>query len=162
MFRPPEGCNKYHNMETNKFLEVIDLTPLVSIDLILQRSDHKYLLGKRSNKPAQGYWFVPGGRIRKNETLDAAMRRISKTELGFEINITEALLLGAYDHIYDDNFTAASDINTHYVALGYKVKVASDICVHLDAQHTSLQWLSEDELLSAELVHNNTKKYFEG
>lgn len=148
-------------METEKFLEVIDLTPLVSIDLIIKRSDNKYLVGERTNKPAQNYWFVPGGRIRKNETLSAAMKRISKVELGFEINIEDTLLLGAYDHIYEDNFNAAADINTHYVALGYQVSVPMNISINTDSQHANIKWLSGDELLASDLVHGNTKKYFE-
>jgi len=148
-------------METEKFLEVIDLTPLVSIDLIIKRADNKYLVGERTNKPAQNYWFVPGGRIRKNQTLSAAMKRISKVELGFEINIEDTLLLGAYDHIYEDNFNAAADINTHYVALGYQVSVPMNISINTDSQHANIKWLSVDELLASDLVHVNTKKYFE-
>ena len=27
---------------------------------------------QRTNRPAQGYWFVPGGRVQKDETLEAA------------------------------------------------------------------------------------------
>lgn len=148
-------------METEKLLEVIDLTPLVSIDLIIQRADNKYLLGERTNKPAQGYWFVPGGRIRKNETLSSAINRISMDELGFKISLEDTLLLGAYDHIYEDNFNGASAINTHYVALGYKVSVPMEVAVNTDSQHTEIKWLSADELLNSDLVHENTKKYFE-
>ena len=148
-------------MEIKKFLEVIDLTPLVSIDLIIKRVDNKYLVGERTNKPAQGYWFVPGGRIRKNETLSAAMKRISKVELGFEINIEDALLLGAFDHIYEDNFNATTGVNTHYVALGYQFSVPIEVCINTDSQHTDIKWLSVDELLNDDLVHENTKKYFE-
>jgi len=38
------------------FKTVIDSTPLVSIDILLKK-DNKILLGKRLNKPAQGYFF---------------------------------------------------------------------------------------------------------
>ena len=66
-----------------EFLNIIDKTPLVSIDLIIENPQGKILLGKRCNKPAQGYWFVPGGRIQKNETLEQAIRRISKNRTRF-------------------------------------------------------------------------------
>ena len=38
------------------FKTIIDSAPLISID-ILARKNNKVLLGKRVNKPAQGYFF---------------------------------------------------------------------------------------------------------
>ena len=55
---------------------VINSTPLISIDLLVKK-DNKILLGKRINKPAQGYLFSIGGRVYKNETIDSAMMRIA-------------------------------------------------------------------------------------
>ena len=45
--------------------EVIRLAPLVAIDLIIENDYGQVLLGLRTNEPAKGYWFVPGGRIQK-------------------------------------------------------------------------------------------------
>lgn len=59
------------------------LTPLVAIDLIV-RSEEKVLLGRRTNEPAKGFFFVPGGRIFKGETARTAFQRITLAELGFE------------------------------------------------------------------------------
>ncbi|TDO99576.1 GDP-mannose mannosyl hydrolase [Marinomonas balearica] len=147
-------------MNADKFLEIIDNTPLVSIDIILRNSEGHILLGKRVNKPAEGFWFVPGGRIRKNETLKAAMQRISLVELGFEIDLHHAEMIGAFDHIYDDNFNATDGVNTHYVALGYNVKMDSQNKVKNDSQHSDMVWMSESELINSEHVHSNTKAYF--
>lgn len=58
------------------FKSVIQHTPLISIDLIVRNEQGEVLLGKRVNAPAKGYWFVPGGRVRKNETLDDAFVRL--------------------------------------------------------------------------------------
>ena len=46
--------------------------PLVSIDLLVTRpgtQGKELLLGLRNNRPAQGWWFTPGGRIRKNVAM---------------------------------------------------------------------------------------------
>ena len=59
--------------------------PLISIDLLVQNEHGEYLLGLRNNRPAQGYWFVPGGRVLKNETLDGAFKRLTFEELGIEL-----------------------------------------------------------------------------
>ena len=55
------------------FATVVRSTPLVSLDFIVENSRGEFLLGKRTNRPAQGYWFVPGGRVQKDETLEAAL-----------------------------------------------------------------------------------------
>ncbi|HEB83204.1 MAG TPA: GDP-mannose mannosyl hydrolase [Gammaproteobacteria bacterium] len=148
-------------IEDRQFLKIIEQTPLVSIDLIVENSQGEFLLGKRVNPPAQGFWFVPGGRIRKNETIADAFRRISATELGVSLSLPQAQLLGAYDHIYNDNFLAEPGINTHYVVLGYALKLMDTSAIVADDQHSQFRWWSRRDLLAANDVHENTKRYFE-
>ena len=63
------------------FLDLVARTPLVAVNLVLVRGGSEVLLGLRNNRPAQGFWFVPGGRIRKNEPLQSALARVADTEL---------------------------------------------------------------------------------
>lgn len=147
-------------MDKTQFLDIIELTPLVSIDLIIENDAGEILLGKRTNKPAQGFWFVPGGRIRKNERLSEAFQRITVNELGVNMDFDQATLLGAYDHIYQDNAFSKEGVNTHYVALGYKIALPLGVSIKHDAQHSALQWQSIDNLMNNEQVHINTKNYF--
>ena len=141
-------------------LEIIKATPLVSIDLIIRNPSEKVLLGKRINRPAKGYWFVPGGRIIKNETIVHALKRISLTEMGQDLSTEAHSLLGAYDHIYEDNFLNVDGINTHYVVLAFSILLQQEIDVNPDEQHTDLQWWEIDKLLKDPTVHHNTKAYF--
>jgi len=147
-----------------QFLQIIDNTPLVSIDLVIEDSQGKVLLGKRTNRPAQGYWFVPGGRIRKNETIAEAITRISSTEFGIDLSINDVQLFGAYDHIYDDNYLGEDGVNTHYVVLAYRLKEPPLIEVSMDIirdnQHSEVRYWSREALLKADEVHPNTKAYF--
>lgn len=143
-----------------EFLKIIDSTPLVSIDLIIENQNEKILLGKRVNRPAQDYWFVPGGRIVKNEKLASAIKRISSTELGETILMPDVQLLGAFDHIYKDNFLNESSINTHYVVLAYKINCKSNFEIKPDNQHSEIKWWSKHDLLNNPDVHQNTKNYF--
>ncbi len=148
-------------MVNNKqFLKIIDTAPLVSIDLILEDQHGKILLGKRSNRPAQNYWFVPGGRIQKNEKLAGAIKRISLTELGVKLTLNDGQLLGAFDHIYDDNFAGIDGINTHYMVLAYNIKLKDDFEIVADEQHSEMKWWSKEDLLNNSGVHQNTKAYF--
>ena len=141
-------------------LKIIEATPLVSIDLVIRNPPNKVLLGKRNNRPAMGYWFVPGGRIFKNETINQALKRISEVELGQDLSTKAPSLLGAYDHIYEDNFLNVKGINTHYVVLAFVIALQQKIEVKLDEQHTELKWWEVDKLLQDQTVHQNTKVYF--
>lgn len=142
------------------FLKIIDYTPLVSIDLVIKNTGEKILLGQRMNKPAQGYWFVPGGRILKNETIKEAYTRILFSETGLKIPFSKAQLLGVYDHIYDDNFLGAENVNTHYVVMGFSLSLDENISIVTDDQHSRTLWWEMEDLKTSEQVHINTKRYF--
>ena len=147
-------------IDDKQFLKIIDATPLVSIDLILEDGNGRILLGKRVNRPAQGYWFVPGGRIVKNEKLADAIKRISTAELGITILLSDVELFGAFDHIYEDNCFNESDVNTHYVVLAYKVNWQDDLHIVADDQHSEIKWWAKRDLQDSSDVHQNTKNYF--
>jgi len=147
-------------LEPGDFETVIRLTPLVSIDMIVRSSDGRVLLGRRNHEPAKGYFFVPGGRITKNETLAAAFRRISLAELGMEKQIEEARFLGAYDHFYPTNRLERPGFGTHYVVLGYEMTSPVDDALLPKEQHGEYAWQTAAELLGCPEVHEHTKAYF--
>lgn len=142
------------------FKSVIQHTPLISIDLIVRNEQGEVLLGKRVNAPAKGYWFVPGGRVRKNETLDDAFVRLMKEELGIESGITrgDAKFLGVFEHFYDD-CVFGDDVSTHYIVLGYEISQKFDLQFPL-TQHFSYQLFEEKVILKMDSIHQYTKNYF--
>lgn len=140
------------------FLRVVEATPFVSIDLVVRNEAGQVLLGYRLNRPAQNHWFVPGGRIRKNERTQDALQRIARAEL--HIDAVPGKLLGIFDHFYDDNFYGVPGIGTHYVACAYQFQVQGDTRFIQDAQHTEMKWWDMDALLASAEVHPNTKLYF--
>ena len=131
-------------LEKNKFIDVITSTPLISIDLIIKNSQSQYLLGLRHNRPAKGCWFVPGGRIRKDETIISAFLRLTKNELGISLEITEANFIGPYEHFYKDSFPT-ENISTHYVVLGYELNIDLDLVLEQlpQEQHSQYRWFSK-------------------
>ncbi len=147
-------------MDHEKFLDLVATAPLVSIDLIVRNADDRVLLGKRTNRPAKGFWFVPGGSIRKNERITKAIERISKTELGHPLKLKEARFLGVFEHLYEDNFLDAEDVGTHYVVLAYECRIDPAAAIELDGQHSEARWWDVNALLENDSVHENTKAYF--
>lgn len=143
------------------FSMVIQNTPLVSIDLVVTNVDGQVLLGKRLNRPAKDYWFVPGGRILKNETLADGFKRLTRDELGQEFTIEQASLLGPFDHFYDDN-VYGDHVSTHYVAIAFSLKIERQLeNLPLAIQHGGYQWFYVPSLLVDDNVHTHTKWYFD-
>lgn len=145
-------------LDLNAFKIVVDNTPLVSIDFIVKNSDNKILLGKRVNKPAQGFLFTLGGRVYKDEKLDDAKQRILKDELGLDIKNYTPKFIGVFEHFYNDSFVD-DNISTHYVNLAYEIQV-SYIQDLPKAQHNSYVWLSLNKLKNSNEVHKYVKDYF--
>jgi len=146
-------------LEADKFSTVVKHTPLVSIDLIVRNDLGQILTGMRVNRPAQGFWFVPGGRVAKDETLANAFARLVEEELGVSLSLDQAHFLGVYEHFYKDNFSS-DDFSTHYVVLGYELKLNIAIDKLPCDQHSLYRWFDEQELLNIDTVHSNTKAYF--
>jgi len=145
-------------LDNATFTTVIANTPLVSIDLIVKNQHDKILLGKRINRPAKDFWFVPGGRILKNETLSQAFTRLSHVELGVNFAIVNAQLHGVYEHFYNESVFGLIP-TTHYVAIAYCLTV-QDLNSLPDKQHSGFGWFSIDEILTNAFVHEHTKAYF--
>ena len=144
-------------LDDQTFETVINSTPLISIDLLVKK-DNKILLGKRINKPAQGYLFSIGGRVYKNETIDNAMMRIAKNELNIELKLMPRFI-GVFEHFYDDSIY--QDVSTHYVNLAYEIKIEGTLNLPSE-QHNEYQWLTIDELLKSKQVYKYVKNYFKG
>ena len=137
------------------FKTIIDSAPLISIDILLKK-DGKVLLGKRVNKPAQGYFFSMGGRVNKNEAIANAMARIAKNELNIELKYIPKFI-GVFEHFYNDSIY--DNVSTHYVNLAYEYEV-EEIPNLPTKQHDEYKWFTIDELLQSEQVHKYTKDYF--
>lgn len=151
-------------LSSETFCSVVASTPLVSIDLVVCNQQGEILLGQRLNRPAQGFWFVPGGRILKNETLDAAFSRLTRVELGQAFERSQARLLGVYEHFYADSVFAVPNEgpDTHYVVLGYQLLLpAGETLQPPSSQHGRYHWWQIEEMQASDEVHANTRAYLD-
>lgn len=147
-------------LDYSTFQTVVACAPLISIDLIVENSQGEALLGQRLNKPAQGCWFVPGGRILKDETIEQAFLRLTKEELGCEISFSKASFIAPFEHFYNDNFSG-ENFSTHYIVLAFRIKLDIQVESLPKDQHQSYQWFSSKSILTSPDVHLHTKWYFE-
>ena len=135
-------------LSPDDFKQVIKNTPLISIDLIIENPEGEILLGWRNNAPAKGYWFVPGGRILKDEHFEDAFKRIVKTETGTDFSREESDFLGIYEHIYpNENALGDNSFGTHYIVIAYRIKLTESLENLPNEQHTDYWWASLDDVL---------------
>jgi len=113
---------------------VVRSVPLVSVDLVVHH-DGGVVLGKRTNEPAKGEWFVPGGTVHKHERLEDAVYRIAQDELGVDVTIDRRL--GVYEHFYEVADVEDAD-GKHYVPIGFEVTSESETLAP-DDQHADLR-----------------------
>jgi colanic acid biosynthesis protein WcaH len=146
-------------LERAAFIEVVRNAPLVSIDLVLQDDDACVLLGRRRNAPAQGTWFVPGGRVHKDETLRVETRRISMAETGYALDAGAGRFLGVYEHLCAENPFGLPGFGTHYVVLAYAYRVRRHTVPGNLDQYSELHWWAAADVRAATDVHPYTKAY---
>ncbi len=147
-------------LDNKTFAQIVRSAPLISLDIIVRDSDAAILVGMRTNEPAKGFYFVPGGVVRKGEPIQKAFARILATEIGRQAALDDARFLGVYQHFYATNVFGAAEYGTHYVVLAYELQLGCRPDVTLDSQHADCRWMTESELIAAPDVHDYTKAYF--
>lgn len=109
--------------------------PQVCVEVVVSHDDG-VVLARRTNEPAAGEWFWPGGRLYKGEQLDAAAERIASEELGLTVAIERQL--GVHAHFWDTASVAGAD-SRHTVNVVFLVSPEDDLNITLDSQHDDWQ-----------------------
>ena len=125
------------------FKTILDNAPLLCVDIVAEHKG-KYLLVKRKNRPFKGTFWLPGGRVIKNETIVEAVKRKMKEETGLNVKILQPL--GYFEYFFKDHELNLKN-GYHPVSIVYLVELPS-LRVNLDSQ--SSNW---------KLVKNLPKKF---
>lgn len=148
-------------LQDSDFISAVGALPLVSVDLVVVNAMGQLLLGQRRNAPARGWWFTPGGRVRKNEAFASCMQRVAASELGLQADYLQgARLMGVWDHFYEDS-AFSSEVSTHYVNLPHVLRLerALDMGALPLEQHSGWRWQDAASAAEAEDVHPYVRVY---
>jgi len=140
--------------ETYKIIQ--ENVPIVCIDGIVKNDFGEYLLVKRLNEPLKDEYWIPGGRLLKNESLEQAIIRKMQEELGITVEIVG--LIGFFEDFYPE-----AQVNVRYglhvISFVFLLSSKNTKDIILDNQSSNFIWLKElPELLLKRLVFIGDKK----
>ena len=125
-----------------EYKKILDRVPICCVDIIIK--GHKgVLLVKRKNKPFSNTWWVPGGRVYKNEKLqDAAIRKVLE-ETGLNIKISNKV--GVYETMSDENIFEDMKSGTHTINIVFFAELLNNKNINLDNAHLEYKWIESIE-----------------
>ena len=122
-------------IDDSLYNKIIDVLPILCVDGFIV-DDDKILLLKRNNYPAINEWWVPGGRVVKNELLCDSIIRKVKEETGLDVEILNQI--GITETIFETK---------HTVNVCFSLKVKSDnINITINSEHSEYKWFKMDSL----------------
>lgn len=130
------------------YQKIHDSVPIACIDVAIVNKN-RVLLCKRTNKPAQGQFWFPGGRVYKGETLAEAVSRKTLQETG--LNIKRSKKIGVEETMFEDGPFGSP---THTINVLFRADTKFDQ-IQNDSQHNEYMWAD----LKTKGLHPYVKKY---
>ncbi len=112
--------------------------PQVAVGAVVFR-ENKVLLVQRKNAPAAGQWAIPGGRVKRGETLKAAAEREVLEETGVRIEAGKTVYVFEYINSF------------HYIIIDLEaVYISGNPAAADDA--LDARWVSAGELAALDVT----------
>lgn len=70
----------------DEFKAIYNRVPRLCVEVVISK-DGGVVLSKRDVSPAKGMWHIPGGTVLFGETLEGAVKRVAKEELGVKVKV---------------------------------------------------------------------------
>jgi GDP-mannose mannosyl hydrolase len=146
-----------HRLEKELYRNVVQNLIITCIDVfVYDPINRTYLLVKRNQKPAQGMWWIPGGRHCKGESFFEAAIRKCKEELS--IAIMPITLLNNYSTVFPDS---EWDCQTHTINQVVFALIQPSSSPATDPNHDTWRWFDIDEspVRSSYFANFNIEEY---
>lgn len=122
----------------------LDAMPVSTVGALVFDADGENVLLVRTHKWSDR-WGIPGGKIRRGETSEAALRREIHEETGLRIRHIEFILL--QDCIEPGEFMRSA----HFLLLNYTATVDGDGEVRLNDEAEAFRWVPLERCLDLDL-----------
>ncbi|MGE7694020.1 NUDIX domain-containing protein [Lysinibacillus sp. NPDC094177] len=116
----------------------IEKLPKVGVGAVILDNANKILLVLRKKAPEAGCWSLPGGKVDYMETIENAIIREIKEELGVDIEITQ--LVCVTNHIIQSE-------DVHYVAPTFTARITNGEVQNREPHALEkVQWFSINDI----------------
>lgn len=114
-----------------QYKQILEVLPILCVDVVITNPRGQYLLVKRKGEPLKGQWWVVGGRVLKGETMEQAVVRKVKAEVG--LTLMNLRPIGFYEEVFSD---APFDVQSglHAVSVVFAGEAGDPQTVRLDGQ----------------------------
>lgn len=123
----------------NEYKIIMENMPILCVDLIIQK-DKRILVGLRKDQPLKEEWWLPGGRIFKNERLREAVIRKAKEELNLKVIIEKEL--GTYEMMEEKGLFGDLKTGIHTLSVVFQVYPLNEKEIKLNESHEEYKWIS--------------------
>src|SRR5215510_12408575 len=89
--RKDQAAQTVMTLPHEEYKKVLSAIPIVCVDCLVVNENEEYLLVKRANPPLKGEYWVPGGRLYKNERILDAVHRKMREEIGIGVDVVTIL-----------------------------------------------------------------------
>jgi ADP-ribose pyrophosphatase YjhB (NUDIX family) len=122
-------------IENDLYERIRQAMPIACVDLLVMNGADEILLIRRTNEPAIGQWWFPGGRVQFGERREAAARRKLLEECG--LDVPQLQELKTFDVILP---YATNERSSHGITTIFAARIAEPRLVRLDPQSSAFCW----------------------
>lgn len=131
------------HLERAEYERIIRVFPRVCVDIMIVDPSDRLLLLKRTNQPAIGQWWFPGGRVLIGETRLQAARRKLLEECGLGVAESALPESGSLDLFFEIDGTTYQD-----ATILFELKVDAGVEIVTDAEASAYGWFTRWECAS--------------
>jgi colanic acid biosynthesis protein WcaH len=125
---------------SEKYAEIIEVLPILCVDIFIQNPRGEYLLIKRANEPKKDKWWPIGGRVYKGETLEEAAIRKIKDETALQVKAVRPI---GYFEIITNETPFGLPFPYHAVGVVFSALIDDHQQIKLDDQSTEWKFAKE-------------------
>ena len=121
----------------NVYKTFFENMPIFCIDFLIN-CDEEFLLLKRNEEPLKGLFWMPGGRLQKNEKIENFSIRVQTREVGRYFK--NYILIGFSNYFFK---YSANSRATHTPTLLFEINIKSKFIPKIDNTHAEYDWSKE-------------------
>ena len=120
-----------------QYNQILKSMPIFCVDWLISCRG-EYLLLKRTQQPLMGDYWIIGGRLRMDESIESAAYRLQTREVGRYCGMGS--MIGFSNYIFDKVEGARA---THTPAISYQVEVPDRFEPVLDSTESDYMWTTK-------------------